>query len=144
MDTWLGKRLRVEFGMQGILTLPPGQGGITDLLCDMDYCYCPYGRGYFVRLSVPQIDWMPSEDHHPRLKMFGGRRVPGNIRLAHRRCNGLAFGWHLGHAKQRWKAAMEAAQWHKDHWEESSGNARQRGLWEEQWVAMRTTVAPAA
>lgn len=122
--------------MQGILTLAPEEGGITDLLCDMDYCYCPRGRGYFDPLSVPLTEWMPSEEHFPKLKTFGGRRVPGNIRLAHRRCNGLGVGWYRGHLKQRWRAAREAAEWHKDHWQESAKNAPERGAWEEQWVAM--------
>ncbi len=128
--------------MQGILTLGPGQGGITELLCDTDECYCPRGRGHFERLSVPLTDWMPSEDHFPKLRMFGGRRVPGNIRLAHRRCNGLANGWHRGHVKQRWRAALEAARWHKDHWEESATNARERGAAEARWVAMREAKPP--
>src|SRR6266540_5548633 len=105
MDLSPPERLREELGMQGILTLAPERGGITELLCDMDECYCPRGRGYFERLSVPLTDWMPSEDHHPKMKMFGGRRVPGNIRLAHRRCNRLAPGKYLGHVKQRWRAA---------------------------------------
>jgi hypothetical protein len=122
--------------MQGLLTLAPEQGGITDLLCDMEYCYCPRGRGYFDPHSVPLTEWMPSEEHFPKLKTFGGRRVPGNIRLAHMRCNGLGVGWYRGHLKQRWKAAREAAQWHKDHWQESAKNASDRGAWEQQWVAM--------
>jgi hypothetical protein len=130
------ERLREEYGMRGILTLSPDKGGITDLLCDMDYCYCPRGRGYFDPLSEHLTDWMPSEDHHPKLKMFGGREA-GNIRLAHRRCNGLAVGWYRGHVKQRWRTAFVAAQWHKDHWKESEANAAQRGAWEEQWTQMR-------
>jgi hypothetical protein len=119
MDVLPGKRLRQEFGMQGTLTLAPERGGSPTSFCDMDHCCCPRGRGYFDPLSVPLTEWMPSEEHFPKLKTFGGRRAPGNIRLAHRHCNGLGVGWYRGHLKQRWRAAREAAQGHKDHWQES-------------------------
>lgn len=132
-----GERLRREFRMKGILTLPPEEGGAAEVLCDMEDCYCPRGRAYFDPLGVPLTDWMPSEDHYPKLRMFGGTRKLGNIRLAHRACNRLAHGWQRGHLKQRWKAAMETLLWHREEWRESASNAEERGLAEEKWRSMR-------
>ena len=133
----VGDRLRDEYGLKGILTLSPEQGGITELLCDMDTCYCPRGRGHFERISQPLGDWMPTLDHHPKLRMFRGTRKRGNVRLAHRACNRLGFGHQRGHLKQRLKAAVQAAEWHKDNWEKSAAGAKQRGEWETAWRAMR-------
>ena len=40
-----------KLGMTGILTMPPEKGGVTQVLCDVDECFCPRGRGYFDPIS---------------------------------------------------------------------------------------------
>jgi hypothetical protein len=83
-----------KLGMTGILTLPPEEGGISQLLCDTDECYCPRGRGYFDPISQDDqgawVEWMPTEEHWPIGQAEGGLRVKANIWLAHRLCNFLA------------------------------------------------------
>jgi hypothetical protein len=131
------ERLRDELKMQGILTLPPDEGGITDLLCDMDECYNPRGRADFQPLSVPLQDWMPSEDHYPKLKKDLRKNEVGKVRLAHRLCNRVDYGNHPGHVKQRYQAAAAAARWHKENWKQSAANASDRGQAEVRWAKMR-------
>lgn len=129
-----GERLTKEFGMQGILTTAPDQGGATALLCDMDECYCPHGRGFFERTTVALDHWIPSEDHYPVLKKDGGQLVAGNVRLAHRLCN------NLGYAKgalpeERRSAAI--ARWRKKYSEEPCENETALAEAEALWAAMR-------
>lgn len=99
----------------------------------MDECYCPRGRGYLERISRPLPDWMPSEDHYPVLKKDGGKLV----RLAHRRCNQLAYGDDAGHVEGRGKWTAAKAQWHIDNPEESLSHAGNRAAAEAQWAAAR-------
>jgi hypothetical protein len=103
-----GEVLR-NLGMKGILTLPPEKGGIDYLLCDMEVCYCPRSRGYFEPISRDLEGrltyWMPTEEHWPRGQADGGRRTKGNVWLARRRCNELAYGTGAGTgsaASRRW------------------------------------------
>lgn len=42
--------------MPGILTMSPEQGGITELLCDMDECYRPRGRWDFEPISSDSLE----------------------------------------------------------------------------------------
>lgn len=37
--------------------------------------------------------WEPTIDHYPILKSNGGKRVPWNVRLTHRRCNNEDYAW---------------------------------------------------
>ena len=84
-----------RIGMRGILTMSPGEGGITELLCDMDECFLPTGRWDFEPIPVPMPrpipEWIPSVDHFPKTEEVGGQRVAGNVRLAHRLCNRADF-----------------------------------------------------
>lgn len=77
--------------MPGILTMSPEQGGITELLCDMDECYRPRGRWDFEPIPNPMPmkipEWIPTTDHFPKTKEVGGQKVAGNVPLAHRLCN---------------------------------------------------------
>src|SRR4051794_14086917 len=83
-----------SLGMTGILTLPPERGGVSQVLCDVDECYCPRGRGYFDPIQRDDegrlVDWMPTEEHWPMSQAEGGSRIQGNVWLAHRLCNRLA------------------------------------------------------
>ncbi len=142
-----GDDLRDKYGMTGILTLPPDKGGIADLVCDMDECYCPLGRGYFEPIPKPMLnpipDWIPTEEHYPSSQMAGGRRYPGNVRLAHRRCNGDYYGTGPGHEKKRQRAREEKETWREDHPHEVAANARAYATAEEQWATSRTaTMVP--
>ena len=132
-----GERLRNEFNMTGILTQSSDLGGAPEILCDMDFCYCPLGRDHFIPLSGTPDPWNPTEDHYPKPKMWGGNRVPGNIRLAHRRCNQLDPGWSRGHIKQRFKAAAQTVRWHSEYADQSAANASRRGRAHQLWLAMR-------
>jgi hypothetical protein len=141
-DDWLmnagpGQELRSKYGMTGILTMPPDKGGIIELLCDMDVCYCPFGRAYFdpivKPLPTPYPDWIPSEDHFPRTNENGGRRRPGNVRLAHRRCNGDDFGLGQGHDRKRQRALAAKTAWLSTH----PRDARTVAAADKRWVASR-------
>lgn len=136
MDSTPVEQLR-SLGQHGILTLPVGRGGITALLCHMDVCYCPYGRGYFDLKTHPPRSWDPSVDHDPDLKMDGGQLILGNVRLAHILCNKLAFGDGPGHEKKRRKAAAAQDQWHTDHPKESLRHADNRAAAQAQWEARK-------
>jgi hypothetical protein len=126
-----GEVLR-RLGMQGILTLPPEQGGASQLLCDVDECYCPRGRGYFEPISRDEmgalVDWMPTEEHWPISHAEHGPKVKGNIWLAHRLCNRLA-----GLDEERRRARAKKEEWaatHADEWRSEFGN---REAAEAQW-----------
>jgi hypothetical protein len=109
-----GEVLR-NLGMKGILTRPPEEGGIAYLLCDMDMCYCPRGRGYFEPISRDLegrlTHWMPTEEHWPNGQATGGRRTKGNVWLAHRLCNELAYGTGAGHKKRREQEMARKREW---------------------------------
>lgn len=109
-----GEVLR-NLGMKRILTQPAEKGGIAYLLCDMDVCYCPRGRGYFEPISRDLEGrltyWMPTEEHWPRGQAVGGRRTKGNVWLAHRRCNELAHGTGAGHNKRREQEMARKLEW---------------------------------
>lgn len=84
------------------------------LLCDMDECYHRWveriSSVYRCRWCIP-THWIFTEDHLPRSHEAGGRRHPGNIRLAHKRCNGDDFGVGSGHNAKRQKARDEKQAW---------------------------------
>jgi hypothetical protein len=80
-------------GMKGILPMMADAGQIVELLCEMPECYCPKGRGYFARKSIPITKWAPNVDHYPVPKWRGGRLTRDNVRLAHVECNNRDFAW---------------------------------------------------
>ena len=129
--------------MTRILTLTPEKGGITELLCDMDECHHVLGRGHFDPIPDPMPapipDWTPSEDHFPRTKEAGGRRTPGNIRLAHRGCNRDDYGTGDGNEKKRQRARDDKAQWLVGHPEQAVLNEEAERRWE---ASRRTTRFP--
>jgi hypothetical protein len=125
--------------MTGILTTPARPEDATTVLCDMDVCYCPQGRGYFEPIAVPLTDWSPAEDLFPRLKKDGGRRVAGNIRLAHRLCNRLDYAKNAGFSKARGRAAAKQILWHQEHTGASLAHAGNRAAAENQWAANRAS-----
>jgi len=104
-----------QLGMQGLLTNTPEEGGAQYLLCDMDECYSPRGRGYFDPISRDSqgrlLDWMPSEEHWPIGQAEDGLRVKGNLWLAHRLCNDLGFGVGPGYDKRRSSAKARMQEW---------------------------------
>jgi len=113
-----GDQLR-GLGMQGILTLPPEKGGVTEVLCDMDECYRPTGRGHFdpsphsaPTKEAPAPQWGPTEDHFPKTKEVCGRAVAGNVRLAHRLCNRVVGRINEG---ERQRAQADKEGWYRLH-----------------------------
>lgn len=104
-----------QLGMKGILTEPPEKGGVMYLLCDMDVCYCPRGRGYFEPISRDSegrlVSWMPTEEHWPEGQAEGGRRINANVWLAHRLCNKLAYGVGPGYERKRQQAKSRQLEW---------------------------------
>lgn len=87
------------------------RGWVSVLECAMKECFCPGGRGYFdvVEHTAPEKkkSWIPTEDHFPLAEGEDGRRVPENVRLAHRKCNRLGHGETEGNKKKRREAAKE-------------------------------------
>ena len=121
-----------KFGMTGILTLPPEEGGVSQLLCDVDECYCPRGRGYFEPISRDDhgalVDWMPTEEHWPAGQAERGSRVKGNIWLAHRLCNFLA-----GLEQERRRALARKQEWAEAHPQEYQSEFGNREAADAQW-----------
>jgi hypothetical protein len=81
-------------GVRGILRQLAKDGQLLDVRCEMPLCYCHLGRGHFDPRSTGS-DWTPTADHYPRLKMHGGHLTPDNVRLAHRLCNRVDYGWRV-------------------------------------------------
>jgi hypothetical protein len=82
-----------SLGVRGVLAQMADRGQIVKLRCEMPRCYCPEGRTFFDAKAQPMPDWAPNLDHYPRLRADGGKREPGNARLAHARCNREDYGW---------------------------------------------------
>ena len=62
----------------------------------MPHCYHHRGRKAFdPRRQRPPSNWELTADHYPRLKMHGGRLTLNNVRLAHRLCNRVDYGWRM-------------------------------------------------
>ena len=87
------------------------RGWVSVLECAMEECFCPGGRGYFELVThtaaEEQKSWIPTEDHFPLEEGKDGRKVPENVRLAHRKCNRLGHGETKGNIKNRKEAAEE-------------------------------------
>jgi hypothetical protein len=92
----LADRLK-GLGVKGILVQMARNAQILELRCEMPTCYCPDGREHFDPWPdppyAPEHKWSPNADHHPTLKMDGGKLTPWNVRLAHVFCNDTDFGW---------------------------------------------------
>lgn len=69
------------------------RGQLHEIRCEMPTCYCAKGRRFFKPRSSPMHEWALNADHYPQLKMDGGKLTPGNIRLAHVRCNNVDYWW---------------------------------------------------
>lgn len=81
-------------GVKGILVKMADSGQLTGLKCEMPQCYHHKGRTAFDQAKSKPNSWAPSADHYPILKSAGGKLTPGNVRLAHVRCN------HLDHVRR--------------------------------------------
>ena len=93
----LAARLQA-LGVKKVLVQMAKNGQILKLKCEMPTCYCPDGREHFdpwpESRSDPELNkWAPNADHYPTLKRDGGQRKPWNVRLAHKFCNNMDFGW---------------------------------------------------
>ena len=86
----LAHELRDGYNVRGVLIAAAEAGYITELRCEMPYCFAPDRRG-FDRLDVPLGPWMPSHEHFPLAKRFRGKRDVTNAILAHRRCNNVGY-----------------------------------------------------
>ena len=85
-------------GVKGVLVQMAKNGQILELKCEMPTCYCPDGQEHFDPWPEPRSDpelnkWSPNADHYPTLKRDGGKLKPWNVRLAHKFCNNMDFGW---------------------------------------------------
>lgn len=83
-----------ELGVKGILVRIAELGQLRELRCEMPQCYNHKGRKSFDAAKTKPNSWAPSADHYPILKAAGGKLTPGNVRLAHVRCN------HLDHVRR--------------------------------------------
>ena len=100
-----GRRLASELGerynVRRTLIVAAEAGCITELRCGMPYCFAPE-RGRFDPQAKPAGPWMPTLEHFPVAKRFGGKREVTNAVLAHRRCN------NVGHKIEELKEHLEA------------------------------------
>jgi hypothetical protein len=85
-------------GVNGVLVQMARNGQILELRCEMPTCYCSEGPTHFDAWPEPRYDpklnkWSPNADHYPTLKRDGGKLKPWNVRLAHKFCNNMDFGW---------------------------------------------------
>lgn len=106
-----------ELGVKGILLKAAEQGKITELACQMPDCLCPRGRSYFQPVTPELLDWIPTNDHYPKLRHEGGKETTDNTRLAHRLCNRIDYSRSIGrpHEKdlqrvEKERLAMESEQ----------------------------------
>jgi|SRR5215204_5984205 len=109
------KLQRLGFRGTDALVTMAERGFVTELRCVMLTCYCPGGRGFFERRGTLPDKWTPTQDHFPLTKEKGGRLVPENVRLAHKRCNGLDWGETRGHEMRRKSARAERDEWLADN-----------------------------
>jgi hypothetical protein len=90
-------RKLLELGVRGVLVRMASRGQLLEIKCEMQTCYCEKGRDQFDPWPTPRYapghDWSPNADHHPRLKEWGGKLEPANVRLAHVYCNNMDYGW---------------------------------------------------
>lgn len=101
-----------DLSVRGVLITAAQQGYVLNLACQMAECLCPEelgGRLYFEEVTRQLPDWMPTADHFPQLKMYGGRRTVGNVRLAHRLCNRIDYSKQVGRSHVKDLARVEAA-----------------------------------
>lgn len=101
----LAADMRGNYKMQGILVQMVERGQIMVLRCEMPTCYSDAGRQSFDPVGTLPDDWVPTQDHHPTLKSKGGKRVPSNSRLAHKKCNAVDQAW-----KTRIEPLLDAGQ----------------------------------
>jgi hypothetical protein len=81
---------------RGILVDMARREQILEVRCEMPHCYHHKGRKAFdPRSQRPPSNWELTADHYPRLKMHGGRLTLDNVRLAHRLCNRVDYGWRI-------------------------------------------------
>lgn len=88
------------------------QGKITVFECAMEECLCPLelgGRSYFEPVTRELFDWIPTNDHYPKLACEGGRVSVDNSRLAHRLCNRVDYAKRAGRSFAKDLARVEAA-----------------------------------
>ena len=134
-----------ELGYTGILVTLYEQGILEHLVCDMDVCYRPEGRGLFDVLPDPVPDpippWILTEDHFPTLRAEGGTLTVDNVRPAHRSCNQLDYGHHPGHHENREEALDEVARWLEAH-RDDAALLHRRATWEVEWGRMRARRPP--
>ena len=90
-DSSVADELR-RLGVGGVLVKMAERGQLLDMKCEMPQCYHHKGRAAFDPVTTPRTKWAPSPDHYPILKSAGGKLVPENVRLSHRRCNNWDFG----------------------------------------------------
>lgn len=77
---------------RGVMVTMAKNGQLLKVRCEVPKCYGDEGRG-FPKAAPPNSDWSPTVDHYPVLKSWGGHKVPSNVRLAHKFCNGEDFAW---------------------------------------------------
>lgn len=88
------QRLRDLGISRGVLIKMARNGQLLEVPCEMPYCYHS-SRKAFAEPSIPKTDWELNFDHYPTLSSDGGRREPGNARLAHVYCNRVDRGRRL-------------------------------------------------
>jgi len=93
MDETAVEKLQA-LGVKGILMQVAKDGQLVDVRCEMPQCYCFRGRRHFDPKSS-RSDWIPTPDHYPRLKAHGGHLTADNVRLGHRLCNRVDYGWRM-------------------------------------------------
>lgn len=92
-------RLRA-LGVKGVLVPMAKNGQIRELRCEMPTCYCPKVPTHFEPWPEPRGNselnkWSPNADHYPTLRRDGGKLKPWNVRLAHKFCNNMDYGWRM-------------------------------------------------
>ena len=89
----LAEQMRETYRMRGILPQMAERGQLLEMRCEMPKCYLHRGARVFDPIGTTPDDWTPSADHYPTLKSRGGKLVPSNVRLGHKKCNRIDFQW---------------------------------------------------
>lgn len=85
--------LKDEYKVKGILVRMAERGQLLELVCEMPKCFCHKGRRHFDPIGSAEDKRIPTADHYPVLGSQGGKLEASNVRLGHRWCNNLDYGW---------------------------------------------------
>jgi hypothetical protein len=87
----VASELSEHYNVGGILIKAAQAGYITELRCEMTFCFAHDRRGFDPLDPAALGPWMPTHEHFPLAKRYRGKTDVTNAVLAHRRCNNVGY-----------------------------------------------------